>query len=100
MDAKLYLKKVDVFEDIINANNIFKLDNAWAFSGDKNIKNYMWEKTSGEIKRLINDKFVKLNPVKTAQSAEIIEKRKEYHELFNEKMIDFKNKIKKRLKIY
>ena len=79
MDAKVSLKKYDVFKDIINANNIFKLDNAWAFSGDKNIKNYMWEKTSGEIKRLINDKFVKLNPVKTAQSAEIIEKRKEYH---------------------
>ena len=94
MDAKVSLKKYDVFKDIINANNIFKLDNAWAFSGDKNIKNYMWEKTSGEIKRLINDKFVKLNPVKTAQSAEIIEKRKEYHELFNEKMIDFKNKVK------
>ena len=94
MDAKVSLKNDDVFKDIINANNIFKLDNAWAFSGDKNIKNYMWEKTSGEIKRLINDKFVKLNPVKTAQSAEIIEKRKEYHELFNEKMIDFKNKVK------
>jgi hypothetical protein len=52
------------------------LDSAWAFSGDKNIINYMWEKTSEEIKRIINEKFLKLAPVKTAQSAEIIEKRK------------------------
>ena len=52
----------------------------------------MWEKTSEEKK--INKWYVKLNPFKAAQSAEIIEKIKEYHKLFNEKMIDFKNKVK------
>jgi hypothetical protein len=93
-DAKVSLQSNEIFKDIINADNIFKLDSAWAFSGDKNIINYMWEKTSEEIKRIINEKFLKLAPVKTAQSAEIIEKRKVYHELFNKKMIEFKNKVK------
>ena len=93
-DAKVSLQSNEVFKDIINADNIFKLDSTWAFYGDKNIRNYMWEKTSEEIKRLINEKFLKLDPIKTAQSAEIIEKRKVYHELFNVKMIDFKNKVK------
>lgn len=93
-DAKVSLESNEVFKDIINADNIFKLDSAWAFSGDKEIKNYMWEKTFREIERIINEKFIKLAPVKTAQSAEIIEKRKEYHELFNAKMIEFKNKVK------
>ena len=77
-DAKVSLQNKEVFKNIIN----------------KFIRNYMWEKTSEEIKRIINEKFLKLDPIKTAQSAEIIEKRKEYHELFNVKMIDFKNKVK------
>lgn len=83
-----------VFQNIINANNIFKLDSECAFTGDKELRNLLWEKSTKVIEKLINEKFFKLDSVNTAQSAEVIEKRNELNHLFNKKIIEFKDKLK------
>ena len=93
-DSSVALLENDVFQNIINANNIFKLDSECAFTGDINIRNIIWEKSTKVIENLINEKFFKLNPVNTAQSAEVIEKRNELNQLFNKKIIEFKDKLK------
>ena len=91
-DARESLNQNEVFRNIINENNIFKIDSELAFTTDMIQRKYNWGRTSEEIQRLVNEKFFKLNPVDTAQSADIIEKRKDHQKLFYEKIDEFKNK--------
>ena len=52
-DSSVALFQNDVFQNIINANNIFKLDSECAFTGDINIRNIIWEKSTKVIENLI-----------------------------------------------
>ena len=92
-DAKASLLKEEVFKDIILDNNVFKLDSECAFTGEKDLKNIMWAKTTEEIQKIVNGKFYILKSVNTAQSAEVIQKRNELNSSFNERIKDFKNKL-------
>ena len=90
-DAKESLAQNDVFKNIINANNIFRVDSESAFTPDIELRKLMWKRTSEEIQKLINNIFFKFNPVNTKQSAEVIIKREDHQELFNEKIDEFKD---------
>ena len=92
-DAKESLNKNNVFKNMINANNIFRVDSELAFTTDKELRKLLWQRTSEEIQKLINNIFLKFNPVTTNQSAEVIQKRKDYQQLFNEKLEEFKDII-------
>ena len=94
VDARESINQNNVFKEMINADNTFKLDSECAFSGEKEIRNIMWKKTIAEIKNLISLKFYILDQVNTAQSAKVIEKRKEHKMLFDKKLIEFKNILK------
>ena len=48
-DASVSLLQNNVFQNIINTNNIFKLDSECAFTGDINIRNIIWEKSTKVI---------------------------------------------------
>ena len=93
VDVSLSLSQNEIFKDIIDENNKFKVDSESAFVGDKNIRNIIWDNTTKEIQRLLEEKINILNPVNTAQSAEVIERRKMLRETFKEKLIEFKNKL-------
>lgn len=94
IDAKVSLLKDEVFKDIIRDENIFRLDSECTFTGEKTIRNYIWTKSTEEIEKIIKEKFYKLKPVNTVQSAEVIQKRNEINRLFNNRIIDFKSKLK------
>jgi GTP-binding protein EngB required for normal cell division len=92
-DAKASLLKEEVFKDIVLDNNVFKLDSECAFTGEKDLRNIMWAKTTEEMQKIINEKFYILKSVNTAQSAEVIQKRNELNRSFNKGIKDFKNKL-------
>lgn len=93
-DAKEALFQNEIFKDLVNDENCFKIDSECAFNGEKELRNLMWKKTKKELERLIIEKFYLLESVDTKLSGDVIEKRKEHQNLFQQKLIEFKDKLK------